>query len=341
MKNIMVTGGAGFIGSNFVIHLLNKYRDYNILVFDKLTYAGNLDNLLDVSDDRRYRFVRADICDGEAVAKAVEEHEIDTIVNFAAETHVDRSILDPDAFIKTSVFGTYTLLEATRKYALERYHQISTDEVYGHIPPGHSSIEDDNLDPRSPYAASKASADLMVNAYFVTYELPVTITRGSNNIGPFQYPEKVVPLFATNAIDSQPLPVYGDGRQMREYQHVGDHCDAIDLVLHKGALGEIYNIGTGKEMENMRMVELILDELDRPQSLIRHVADRPGHDRRYSLDITKIMSLGWQPQHSPEEAVRQTVRWYADNEWWWRKIKSGAFQDYYETQYGDRLRNSS
>lgn len=341
MKNIMVTGGAGFIGSNFVIHLLNKYRDYNVLVYDKLTYAGNLDNLLDVSDDRRYRFVRADICDAQAVAMAIEEHEIDTIVNFAAETHVDRSILDPDAFIKTSVFGTYTLLEATKKYALERYHQISTDEVYGHIPPGHSSIEGDNLDPRSPYAASKASADLMVNAYFVTYELPVTITRGSNNIGPYQYPEKVVPLFATNAIDSQPLPVYGDGRQMREYQHVGDHCDAIDLVLHKGALGEIYNIGTGKEMENMRMVELILDELDRPQSLIRHVADRPGHDRRYSLDITKIKSLGWQPQHSPEEAVRQTARWYADNEWWWRKIKSGAFKDYYETQYGDRLRNSS
>jgi dTDP-glucose 4,6-dehydratase len=337
----MVTGGAGFIGSNFVIHLLNKYSNYNILVYDKLTYAGNLDNLLEVSDDPRYSFVRADICDGVAVAQAVQDYNIDTIVNFAAETHVDRSILDPDAFIKTSVYGTYTLLEASKKFNLERYHQISTDEVYGHIPHGYSSVESDKVDPRSPYAASKASADLMVNAYYITYDFPVTITRGSNNIGPYQYPEKVVPLFATNAIDDLPLPVYGDGRQMREYQHVSDHCEAIDLVLHQGEIGEIYNIGTGEEMENMRMVELLLEELDKPKSLIRHVADRPGHDRRYSLDISKIKALGWQPQHTPEEAVRQTARWYADNEWWWRKIKSGAFKEYYETQYGDRLRNST
>ncbi|MFN2107884.1 MAG: dTDP-glucose 4,6-dehydratase [Candidatus Promineifilaceae bacterium] len=340
MKNLMITGGAGFIGSNFVIHLLNKYSNYNILVYDKLTYAGNLDNLLDVSDDPRYSFVRADICDADAVAKAIEEHEIDTIVNFAAETHVDRSILNPDAFIQTGVYGTYVLLEAAKNLGLERYHQISTDEVYGHIPHGYSSVESDKVDPRSPYAASKASGDLMVNAYFITYHLPVTITRGSNNIGPYQYPEKVVPLFATNAIDNEPLPVYGDGRQMREYQHVADHCAAIDLVLHEGVIGEIYNIGTGVEMENMRMVELILDELDRPHSLIRHVEDRPGHDRRYSLDIGKIKALGWQPQHTPEEAVRETARWYADNEWWWRKIKSGEFREYYETQYGDRLRKS-
>ncbi|MEJ2752967.1 MAG: GDP-mannose 4,6-dehydratase, partial [Chloroflexota bacterium] len=223
---------------------------------------------------------------------------------------------------------------------LERYHQISTDEVYGHIPHGYSSVESDKVDPRSPYAASKASGDLMVNAYFITYHLPVTITRGSNNIGPYQYPEKVVPLFATNAIDNEPLPVYGDGRQMREYQHVADHCAAIDLVLHEGVIGEIYNIGTGVEMANLRMVELVLDELDRPHSLIRHVEDRPGHDRRYSLDIGKIKALGWQPQHTPEEAVRETARWYADNEWWWRKIKSGEFREYYETQYGDRLRKS-
>ena len=340
MKNLMITGGAGFIGSNFVIHLLNKYSNYNILVYDKLTYAGNLDNLLDVSDDPRYSFVRADICDADAVAKAIEEHEIDTIVNFAAETHVDRSILNPDAFIQTGVYGTYVLLEAAKNFGLERYHQISTDEVYGHIPHGYSSVESDKVDPRSPYAASKASGDLMVNAYFITYHLPFTITRGSNNIGPYQYPEKVVPLFATNAIDNEPLPVYGDGRQMREYQHVADHCAAIDLVLHEGVIGEIYNIGTGVEMENMRMVELILDELDRPHSLIRHVEDRPGHDRRYSLDIGKIKALGWQPQHTPEEAVRETARWYADNEWWWRKIKSGEFREYYETQYGDRLRKS-
>lgn len=337
----MVTGGAGFIGSNFVIYILDKYTDYNILVFDKLTYAGNLDNLLDVSDDPRYSFVQADICDAAAVTQAIEEHGIDTIVNFAAETHVDRSILDPDAFIQTSVYGTYTLLEAARRLNLERYHQISTDEVYGHIPLGYSSVEGDKVDPRSPYAASKASADLMVNAYYVTYNSPVTITRGSNNIGPYQYPEKVVPLFATNAIDDQPLPVYGDGRQAREYQHVVDHCAAIDLVLHKGAFGEIYNIGTGEEMENLRMVEILLDELEKPDSLIRYVADRPGHDRRYSLNIDKIRALGWQPQHSPEEAVRLTARWYADNEWWWRKIKSGEFREYYEKQYGERLRNTS
>ena len=337
----MVTGGAGFIGSNFAIHLLDKYADYNVLVFDKLTYAGNLDNLLTLSDEPRYAFVRGDICDADAVAEALEQHAIDTIVNFAAETHVDRSILDPDAFIQTSVYGTYTLLEATRRLGLERFHQISTDEVYGHIPEGYSSIEGDKVDPRSPYAASKAGADLMVIAYHVTYGLPVTLTRGSNNIGPYQYPEKVVPLFATNAIDNQPLPVYGDGKQMREYQHVSDHCQAIDLVLHAGVLGEIYNIGTGKEMDNLRMVEILLDELDRPASLIRHVADRPGHDRRYSLNIDKIRALGWEPEHSPEEAVRQTARWYAENEWWWRKIKEGAFQDYYAKQYGERLGTSS
>ena len=295
MKNIMVTGGAGFIGSNFVALMLSKYEQYQILVYDKLTYAGNLDNLLQVTGDPRYAFVQGDICDADAVASAIKEHAIDTIVNFAAETHVDRSILNPDAFIQTSVYGTYVLLEATRTLNLERFHQISTDEVYGHIPAGYSSKEGDKVDPRSPYAASKASADLMVNAYYITYGLPVTITRGSNNIGPYQYPEKVLPLFTTNAIDGEPLPVYGDGRQMREYQYVEDHCDAIDLVLHKGTIGEVYNIGTGQEMENMRMVEILLQTLNKSQDLIRHVADRPGHDRRYSLDISKIKALGWQP----------------------------------------------
>lgn len=340
MKNIMVTGGAGFIGSNFVTYLLRKYSDYQVLVFDKLTYAGNLDNLLEVSDDPRYQFVRGDICDADAVSAAIEQHSIDTIVNFAAETHVDRSIMDPDAFIRTDVYGTYVLLEAARNFGLERYHQISTDEVYGHIPEGHSSLESDPVAPRSPYAASKASGDLMVYAYFVTYGLPVTISRGSNNIGPYQYPEKVVPLFTTNALEYQPLPVYGDGRQKREYQYVLDHCEAVDLVLHEGKLGEIYNIGTGDTMENLRMVEILLDELDRPHSLIRHVRDRPGHDRRYSLNIDKIRALGWQPRHSPEEAIRKTAAWYRDNEWWWRKIKSGDFQSYYAAQYGDRLQES-
>lgn len=340
MKNIMVTGGAGFIGSNFVTYLLRKYSDYQVLVFDKLTYAGNLDNLLEVSDDPRYQFVRGDICDADAVNAAIEQHHIDTIVNFAAETHVDRSIMDPDAFIRTDVYGTYVLLESARNFGLERYHQISTDEVYGHIPEGHSSLESDPVAPRSPYAASKASGDLMVHAYFVTYGLPVTISRGSNNIGPYQYPEKVVPLFTTNALEYQPLPVYGDGRQKREYQYVLDHCEAVDLVLHEGKLGEIYNIGTGDTMENLRMVEILLDELDRPHSLIRHVRDRPGHDRRYSLNIDKIRALGWQPRHSPEEAIRKTAAWYRDNEWWWRKIKSGDFQSYYAAQYGDRLQES-
>jgi dTDP-glucose 4,6-dehydratase len=340
MRNIMVTGAAGFIGSNFVAYMLGKYDQYNILVYDKLTYAGNLDNLLPIADDPRYSFVKADICDAEAVSRAIEEHQIDTIVNFAAETHVDRSILDPDAFIQTGVYGTYVLLEASRKHRLERYHQISTDEVYGHIPAGYSSKEEDKVDPRSPYAASKASADLMVNAYYITYGLPVTITRGSNNIGPYQYPEKVVPLFSSNAIDNEPLPVYGDGRQMREYQYVVDHCEAIDLVLHEGAIGEIYNIGTGQEMENLRMVEILLQSLGKSDDLIRHVKDRPGHDRRYSLDIGKIKALGWQPRHTPEEAIAKTAQWYAGNEWWWRKVKEGAFQDYYETQYGERLRQT-
>lgn len=336
MKNLMVTGGAGFIGSNFVLYMLDKYDDYNIIVYDKLTYAGNLDNLLDVADDPRYTFVKGDICDAVMVEDTIQQYNIDTIVNFAAETHVDRSIMNPDAFIQTGVYGTYVLLEAARKFQLERYHQISTDEVYGHIPAGYSSVETDKLDPRSPYAASKASGDLLVNAYFITYNLPVTITRGSNNIGPYQYPEKVVPLFTTNAMDDQQLPVYGDGRQMREYQYVVDHCEAIDLVLHKGVIGEAYNIGTGVEMENMTMVEILLDTLGKPRSLIQHVKDREGHDRRYSLNIGKIKALGWEPRHTPAEAVAKTVSWYRDNEWWWRKIKEGDFKDYYEKQYGHR-----
>ena len=279
----MVTGGAGFIGSNFVLYILDKYPDYNIVVYDKLTYAGNLDNLLAVSDEPRYRFVKGDICDGLTVEETIKKYDIDTIVNFAAETHVDRSIMNPDAFIQTSVYGTYVLLEAARKLGLERYHQISTDEVYGHIPAGQSSVEGDKVEPRSPYAASKAGADLMVNAYHITYGLPVTITRGSNNIGPFQYPEKVVPLFATNAIDGKPLPVYGDGRQMREYQYVVDHCEAIDLVLHKGTLGEIYNIGTGVEMENLTMVKELSERGQIGRKLLRSVAQerveigRPPH----------------------------------------------------------------
>jgi len=342
MKNLLVTGGAGFIGSNFVRYMLEKYPDYSILVFDKLTYAGNLDNLKDVEEKfrGRYAFVKGDICDAEAVEQAIREHRIDTIVNFAAETHVDRSITEPDAFIKTDVYGTYVLLEAARKFGLERYHQVSTDEIYGEIPEGYRSKEDDPPRPRSPYSASKAGAEHLVHAYFVTYGVPVTITRGSNNIGPYQYPEKVVPLFITNAIDDEPLPLYGDGLQKRDYQYVLDHCEGIDVVLHKGKLGEAYNLGTGVETPNIVMAKKILQLLGKPESLIKHVKDRPGHDRRYAMDVSKIKALGWQSHHTFDEALEETVKWYVENEWWWRKIKSGAFKEYYRRQYEERLKEA-
>jgi len=338
VQKLMVTGGAGFIGSNFVRYMLEKYPAYSVVVYDKLTYAGNLENLKDVAERfaDRYAFVKGDICDPTTVRETVRTHGVDTIVNFAAETHVDRSIMDPDAFIKTDVYGTYVLLEAAREFGLERYHQISTDEVYGHVPEG-ASKESDPVAPRSPYAASKASGDLMVNAYHVTYDLPVTITRGANNIGPYQYPEKVVPLFVTNAIDDAPLPLYGDGLQVRDYHYVLDHCEAIDLVLHKGELGGIYNVGTGGEMRNIDMTRLILKLLGKPESLIQPVRDRPGHDRRYALDVTKICGLGWEPAHLCQEAIEETVRWYVENEWWWRSIKSGErYQEYYKQQYEGR-----
>jgi dTDP-glucose 4,6-dehydratase len=338
VRNLMVTGGAGFIGSNFTRAMLKKYPDYRVVVYDKLTYAGNLDNLKDVAEDfgDRYAFVRGDITDAAMVRETIQEHDVDTIINFAAETHVDRSIMEPDAFIKTDVYGTYTLLEATRAFDLERYHQVSTDEVYGHVPEG-SSKETDPIAPRSPYAASKASGDMMVHAYHVTYDLPVTITRGANNIGPYQYPEKVVPLFTTNAIDDQPLPLYGDGLQVRDYHYVLDHCEAIDLVLHEGEIGGIYNVGTGTEMANIEMTRLILKLLDKPESLIQPVRDRAGHDRRYSLDVSRIRALGWEPAHTCKEAVEKTVRWYVENEWWWRPIKSGEhYQAYYRRQYEGR-----
>ncbi|RLC78782.1 MAG: dTDP-glucose 4,6-dehydratase [Chloroflexi bacterium] len=338
MHNLMITGGAGFIGSNFVRYMLEKYPDYHVVVYDKLTYAGNLDNLKDVAERfaDRYAFARGDICDASTVRETIRERNVDTIINFAAETHVDRSIMSPDAFIQTDVYGTYVLLEAARELGLERYHQVSTDEVYGHVPEG-ASQEADPVAPRSPYAASKASGDLMVNAYHVTYGLQVTISRGANNIGPYQYPEKVVPLFVTNAIDDLPLPLYGDGLQVRDYHYVLDHCEAIDLVLHEGKLGDIYNIGTGSEMRNVDMTHLILELLGKPETLIQPVRDRPGHDRRYALDVTKIRGLGWEPAHSCEDAVREAVRWYVENEWWWRPIKSGErYQEYYKRQYEGR-----
>ena len=338
MKRLMVTGGAGFIGSNFVRHMLEKYPQYHIVVYDKLTYAGNLDNLKDVAArfSERYTFVKGDICDAETVRETIQTHDIDTIVNFAAETHVDRSIMNPDAFIQTDVVGTYVLLEAAREFELERYHQISTDEVYGHVPEG-AAAETDPVAPRSPYAASKTSGDLLVHSYFITYDLPVTITRGANNIGPYQYPEKVVPLFVTNAIDDEPLPLYGDGLQVRDYHYVLDHCEAVDLVLHEGKIGETYNVGTGTEMANIEMTRLVLDLLDKPRSLIQTVRDRPGHDRRYAMDIAKVRALGWEPAHTCEEAIEETVEWYVEHEWWWRPIKSGeAYREYYKQQYEGR-----
>ncbi len=339
MRRLMVTGGAGFIGSNFVRYMLEKYPDYFIVVYDKLTYAGRLENLQDVAErfGDRYAFVRGDICDAERVEATLRRFDVDTIVNFAAETHVDRSLMEPGSFIQTDVYGTYVLLEATKKLGLERYHQVSTDEVYGQVLEGRS-VESDPLQPRSPYSASKAGGDLMVLAYHESWGLPVTISRGSNNVGPYQYPEKVVPLFATNAIDDLPLPLYGDGMQKRDYQYVLDHCEGIDVVLHKGKPGEIYNVGTGSELTNLEMTRIVLRTLGKPESLIKHVEDRPGHDRRYALDVSKLKALGWESRHTCEEAIEKTVRWYAENEWWWRPIKSGdLYREYYRQQYGKRL----
>ncbi len=339
MRRLMVTGGAGFIGSNFVRYMLEKYPDYFIVVYDKLTYAGRLENLQDVAErfGDRYAFVRGDICDAEKVEETLRHYAVDTIVNFAAETHVDRSLMEPGSFIQTDVYGTYVLLEATKKLGLERYHQVSTDEVYGQVLEGRS-VESDPLQPRSPYSASKAGGDLMVLAYHESWGLPVTISRGSNNVGPYQYPEKVVPLFATNAMDDLPLPLYGDGMQKRDYQYVLDHCEGIDVILHKGELGEIYNVGTGSELTNLEMTRIVLRTLGKPESLIKHVEDRPGHDRRYALDVSKLKALGWESRHTCEEAIEKTVRWYAENEWWWRPIKSGdLYREYYQQQYGKRL----
>jgi dTDP-glucose 4,6-dehydratase len=336
LRNILVTGGAGFIGSNFVRHLLGKYPDYRVVVLDKLTYAGRIESLLDVDDDPRYTFVHGDICDAEVVGDAMRRYQLDAIVNFAAESHVDRSILNADAFVKTDVYGTYVLLEAARQFKVERYHQVSTDEVYGDIPAG-SSQESDPFLPNSPYSASKASAELLVRSYFVTYQLPVIITRGSNTFGPYQYPEKLLSLFITNAIDNLPLPVYGDGMQVRDWLYVLDHCKGIDLALHAGRAGEAYNIGGENEQRNIDVIRLMLRILGKPESLLRTVSDRPGHDKRYALATEKLRALGWAPRSDFDTALRETVEWYLKNEWWWRRIKSDEYLEYYRQQYGERL----
>jgi dTDP-glucose 4,6-dehydratase len=337
-RRLLVTGGAGFIGSNFVRRMLQRNSDVQIVVLDKLTYAGNLANLADVAADPRYRFVKGDIGDADLVDMLAAE--VDAIVNFAAESHVDRSIERPDAFIQTDVHGTFVLLEAARRHDHQRYLQISTDEVYGHVPVG-SSAESAALEARSPYSASKAGGDLLTRAYHTTYGLPTMITRASNNFGPYQYPEKVVPLFVTNAIDDDPLPLYGDGQQIRDWLFVDDHCDAIALVLSDGEPGEIYNVGGGNELTNLELTRSILELLDKPDSLVRHVADRPGHDRRYSVDSSKIRGLGWAPTCTFADALRRTVDWYRDREDWWRPLKSGEYLDYYRRQYGDRLAANS
>jgi dTDP-glucose 4,6-dehydratase len=328
---LLVTGGAGFIGSNFIRHILNKYPKYQVINLDKLTYAGNLDNLKDIAKDSRYRFVKGDIGDAKIVDRLAQK--VDAIINFAAETHVDRSILDPEAFIKTDVLGTFTLLEAVKKHKVKRYIQISTDEVYGSIQKG-SFKETSPISPNSPYSSSKAGGDLLVRSYFVTYKLPVIITRSSNNFGPYQYPEKVVPLFITNALEDKPLPLYGDGKNVRDWLYVVDNCKAIDAVLHKGKDGEIYNIGGGNEIPNIEITSCILEMLGKPKSLIKKVQDRPGHDRRYSIDCSKIKKeLKWHPETDFETALKETVEWYKNNAWWWKKLKDNDFKKYYKKQY--------
>ena len=333
---ILVTGGAGFIGSHFVRLLLKRDDAERVVNLDALRYSGNLDNLRDVASHARYRFVQGDICDAKTVECVLKEHQIDTIANFAAETHVDRSILEPGGFVRTDIIGTAVLLEAARAARVRRFLQVSTDEVYGHVPTGRSA-ESDPLVPRSPYAASKAAADLLVGSYFATYGMPVVITRGSNTFGPNQYPEKLIPLFVTNALEDQPLPLYGDGLQQRDWIFVEDHCAGIAQVLDHGKPGEIYNVGGGCERTNIEVAEAILNILGKPRALIRHVTDRAGHDRRYALNCQKIQNLGWQCRATFEDALKSTVLWYRDNPWWWEKIKGGEFRAYYEKLYGARL----
>ena len=336
MVDVLVTGGAGFIGSNYVRHALQAHPDWRITTLDKLTYAGRMETLRDVIDNPRHRFVKGDIADAAVAAPLVTAAEI--VVHFAAETHVDRAILEAGEFIRTDVIGTFVLLEAARRAPnLRCFIQISTDEVYGSVPEG-SSVETDELRPRNPYSASKAGADRLAYSYWATYGVPVMITRASNNYGPYQFPEKVIPLFITNALDSVPVPLYGAGLNIRDWLHVADHCRGIDVAIERGHAGEVYNIGGGNEVRNIDLTHTLLRLTDRPDSLIKKVQDRLGHDLRYSLDTSKLKRLGWQPQVAFEEGLKDTVRWYRENEWWWRHIKEGdpAFRAYYQTQYGSR-----
>jgi dTDP-glucose 4,6-dehydratase len=336
---ILVTGGCGFIGSNFIHYFLKKYPDDSVINVDKLTYAGNLKNLSALSDSPRYIFVRGDIADPLQMEEAIAQG-VDAIVNFAAESHVDRSIEAPGDFMRTNVFGTFVLLEAIRKVStkrLIRFLHVSTDEVYGSLGETGAFTEETPMAPNSPYSASKASADLMVRAYHCTYGLPTLITRCSNNYGPYQFPEKLIPLMVSNAVEGKELPVYGDGLQVRDWIHVEDHCRALDVVLRQGQAGEVYNVGGQSERTNLSVVKTILDLVRRPHSLIRYVKDRPGHDRRYAIDFSKIQrALGWRPSIGFEEGIEQTVSWYRAHEQWWREIKTGEYRDYYDRMYGNR-----
>ncbi|MBE3594372.1 MAG: dTDP-glucose 4,6-dehydratase [Candidatus Carbobacillus altaicus] len=334
---LLVTGGAGFIGSNFIRYMLRNDPDLFILNLDKLTYAGNLENLREVETHPHYRFVKGDIGNRELVAYLLREYDLDTVVNFAAESHVDRSIMEPDLFLRTNVLGTQSLLDAAKETGVKKFLQISTDEVYGSLGEEGYFTEETLLAPNSPYSASKASADLIVRAYHETYGMNVNITRCSNNYGPYHFPEKLIPLMITNALENKPLPVYGDGGNIRDWLHVEDHARAIDLVLRRGKPGEVYNIGGHNEWRNIDIVKLILKELGKSEELIRFVPDRPGHDRRYAIDPTKIRrELGWEPQYTFEKGIRETIRWYLDNREWWERVKSGDYQEYYAKQYGNR-----
>ncbi len=332
---LLITGGAGFIGSNFIHYVLREHPGTAVVNVDSLTYCGNLENLTEVEDHPDYRFVRADIADREAMEKLFSEEDFDAVINFAAESHVDRSITDPSIFLKTNVIGTQVLLDLAVNYRVRRFVQISTDEVYGSLPPTGFFLETTPLAPNSPYSASKAAADLLARAYVHTYGLDAVITRCSNNYGPFQFPEKLIPLMITNALEDKPLPVYGDGMNVRDWLHVEDHCRAIWMVLEKGATGEIYNIGGSNEWHNLALVRELLKILGKPESLITFVKDRPGHDRRYAIDASKIKAeIGWEPTYDFASGLRQTVAWYIANETWWRRVKSGEYQDYYKKQYG-------
>lgn len=337
---IIVTGGAGFIGSNFIFHMLQKYPDDRVICLDKLTYAGNLSTLAPVMENPNFRFVKLDICDREGVFHLFKEEHPDIVVNFAAESHVDRSIEDPRIFLQTNIMGTATLMDACRAYGITRYHQVSTDEVYGDLPLDRSDLfftEDTPLHTSSPYSSSKAGADLLVLAYYRTYGLPVTISRCSNNYGSYHFPEKLIPLMIINALYEKPLPVYGDGLNVRDWLYVEDHCKAIDLILHKGRVGEVYNVGGHNERKNIDIVKLICKELGKPESLIKYVSDRKGHDRRYAIDPAKIHSeLGWLPETTFEDGIKKTIRWYLDNRDWWETIVSGEYQNYYEKMYAGR-----